>query len=196
MKKSLSLFLAVCMLLVVCLSSTAFALPTAYSDSNIDDGVNIAIQGGKSIELVGTVQPTIISVTMPAYIPFDMNYSLSTVNKVISPAIDVTNHSTVPVDISVGKTSVDLSKMPNASWSDNGNSILSDQIAVGLVESRTQPQDFSGAKWLKNGTNNTPLLTNLAANAVGRLYIVGNIGSEAGSTGTFTVTPTLIVALA
>lgn len=195
MKKSLNLVLAVCMLMLAMLCPVVYAAQP-YLDSG--QGIDIAIQGGKSIELVGRVQPTIISVTMPAYIPFDMNYSLPTDNKVISPTIDVTNHSTVAVDISVGRTSVDLTGMRSARWSDSGNQILPNQIAVGFMASDQMPEGLpeNEVKWLRNGANNTALLTNLQTNAVGRLFVVGNIGSEAGSEGTFTVTPTLLVEVA
>lgn len=196
MKKSLNLILAVCMLMIACMCPVVYAddLPALLDSGH---GIDIALEGGKSIDLVGTVQPTIISVTMPAYIPFDMNYNLSTQNKVISPTIDVTNHSTVAVDISVGRTSVNLTGMRNARWSDSGTVVGDNQIAVGFMESDSMPSTLPDTvKWLRNGVNNTPLLTNLATNDVGRLFVVGNIGKDAGSEGTFTVTPTLLVEVA
>lgn len=195
MKKSFSLFLAVCMLLTMFLCPAAYAAPANPYDSGIGGGIDIATQGGKSIQLVGTVDPTVISVTMPAYIPFDLSYGVARENKAVSPVIDVTNHSTVPVNITVGNTSVDLTKLKGATWSDNGapGMLQPSQVAVGFVQANEEPDYLYNAIWLNRGANDKALLTHLGSNSVGRLFIVGNIGYNVTSTGSFTVTPTLLV---
>ena len=49
------------------------------------------VGGSGQMEMVGTIEPTILSVTMPSFVPFNISNSLSTQNKVISPRINVKN---------------------------------------------------------------------------------------------------------
>ena len=70
MKKAVSFILTLAM--VFACSQTVFADSRAYRDSGSGDIV-IETSGGKEIELVGHVEPTIISVFMRSYIPFDIS---------------------------------------------------------------------------------------------------------------------------
>lgn len=178
-------------LVVTLLSVGAAALSPSARDSGLDSGVDIAVSGGKSIQLRGHVEPTIISVTMPSYIPFDISKMVEGENKVVSPRIDVTNHSLVPVSVSVDYASVDLSRLPGVTWSGTGV-VNNTQIAVGFTEADAQPTTLYGANWLKRGEQNTSLLA-LNARDEGTLYLVGAIGVDVPENRTFTVTPTLVV---
>ena len=89
----LQLVLAACLLF----SSTAFAAEPASTR-------DIPVGGSGQVEMVGTVEPTILTVTMPTFVPFNISNSLSTQNKVISPRINVKNNSNVPVQVDVAST--------------------------------------------------------------------------------------------
>lgn len=180
-----SFFTAVCM-------TAALASSMAFAASDVvDSGIDIATTGGKSIQLRGHVEPTIISVTMPSYIPFDISKSVQGANKVVSPRIEVSNHSLVPVSVMVDYASVDLTQLGSTTWSSSGL-VNSNQVAVGFMETSTQPTYLDGASWLKSGAQETALL-DMQAKAGGILYVVGNIGNEVPENKTFTVTPTLVV---
>lgn len=195
MKKSFSLFLAICILLVTAMCPAVYAADSRAYDSDVYDsggGIEITTGGGKQIQLVGHVSPTIISVTMPSRIPFDISAGVSRENQVVSPKITVENHSAVPVNVSVDHTEVDISKLGGtvewkmqADVGDNG-------LAVGFAKSETEPGNLNGAMWLANGEQNLRLL-DLNANGQGTLFVVGAIGNAVPQNGTFTVTPTLVV---
>lgn len=189
-KKAFSLCLSVFMLMAL-LCPTAFAAESRLYDSGLDSGIEISTEGGKEIELYGHVEPTIISVTMPSYIPFDISKSILTDNKVVSPKIDIVNNSKVPLNVVVDRARVDLSRLPGVTWSDTG-SVSSTQIAVGLTEAQTAPTYLYNAHWLKNDKQNTQLIR-LGAQGTGRLFIVGNIGMSVPENQTFSVIPTLVV---
>ena len=62
--------------------SAALLFPTvSYATSTKD----IPVGGSGQMEMMGTVEPSILSVTMPTFVPFNISNSLSTQNKVISP---------------------------------------------------------------------------------------------------------------
>ena len=188
MKKAVSFILTLAM--VFACSQTVFADSRAYRDSGSGDIV-IETSGGKEIELVGHVEPTIISVVMPSYIPFDISKSQPADNKVVSPEINVTNNSNVPVVIYVDNARVDLSNLQGTSWSNSGV-VAENQVAVGLTEAAVQPENLGGAKWLAQGQQNTELIR-LVSQQDGKMFIVGAIGSQVPENQVFSVVPTLVV---
>lgn len=188
-KKNMFLQLALsATLLVSALSSTAQA---AEATSNKD----IPVGGSGQVEMVGTIEPTILSVTMPSFVPFNISNSLSTQNKVISPRINVKNNSNVPVQIDVAETNIDISKLKNTSWSDTG-AVNSNQIAIGLKKEETpneMPETLSNARWLKQNQTDHMNVLILDSNQEGAMYVVGTLGDKVSESATFNVTPTFVV---
>lgn len=189
MKKLITLCMAA-MIAVSAFGTTVFAYSGDY-DSGDSGDINIGTSGGKAIDLVGHIEPTIISVTMPSYIPFDISKSLNAENKVVSPKITVSNNSAVPVTIIVDNARIDLGRLAGVTWSSTGK-VAEKQIAVGFVETDTHPSYLTNAKWLKVGDQSLELIELDAKNS-GNLFIVGNIGEMVAENRTFTVTPTLVV---
>lgn len=189
MKKLVTLCMAA-MIAISALGTAAFAYTEDY-DSGDSGDINIGTSGGKAIDLVGHIEPTIISVTMPSYIPFDISKSLSAENKVVSPKITVSNNSDVPVTIIVDNARIDLGQLSGVTWSSTGT-VAERQIAVGFVETDSQPTYLTNAKWLKAGDQTLDLIELDAKNS-GNLFIVGSIGAMVAENHTFTVTPTLVV---
>ncbi|MEY8392397.1 hypothetical protein AALA98_13720 [Lachnospiraceae bacterium 45-W7] len=156
---------------------------------------DIPVGGSGQMEMVGTVEPTILSVTMPTFVPFNISSSLSTQNKVISPRISMKNNSNVPVRVDVTYTKVDLSKLKNVSWSDTGT-VGTDQIAIGLKQEETKdemPKTLAQARWLKANQKQDMNVLILDSNQEGALYVVGTMGDGVSDNGTFNVTPTFVV---
>ncbi len=156
---------------------------------------DIPIGGSGQMEMVGTVEPTLLSVTMPAFVNFDISNSLDTQNKVISPRIPMKNNSNMPVQIDVAYTSVDISKLKDTTWSDNGT-VGPNQIAIGLKEEEVKdemPADFSKARWLKDNQRQDMNVMVLDVNQEGALYVVGALGAQVTENVTFNVTPTFVV---
>ena len=156
---------------------------------------DIPVGGSGQMEMVGTVEPTILSVTMPTFVPFNISSSLSTQNKVISPRINMKNNSNVPVRVDVTYTKVDLSKLNNVSWSDTGT-VGPDQIAIGLKQEETKnemPKTLTQARWLKANQKQDMNVLILDSNQDGALYVVGTMGDGVSDNGTFNVTPTFVV---
>lgn len=169
-------------------SSSAFAAETRTSK-------DIPIGSSGQMEMVGTIEPTILSVTMPSFVPFNISNSISTQNKVISPRINVSNNSNVPIQVDVAYTSVDMTKMRNTTWSDNG--VVNDnQIAIGFKQEERlneMPADLLHARWLAANRYQNMNVLILDANQEGAMYVVGTLGSLVSESTTFNVTPTLIV---
>lgn len=169
-------------------SSSAFAAETRTSK-------DIPIGSSGQMEMIGTIEPTILSVTMPSFVPFNISNSLSTQNKVISPRINVSNNSNVPIQVDVAYTSVDMRKMRNTTWSDNG--VVNDnQIAIGFKQEERlneMPTDLLHARWLAANRYQNMNVLILDANQEGAMYVVGTLGSLVSESTTFNVTPTLIV---
>ncbi len=156
---------------------------------------DIPVGGSGQMEMVGTIEPTILSVTMPTFVPFNLSSSLSTQNKVISPRINVKNNSNIPVQVDVAYTAVDMSKMPNVGWSDDG-SVKPNQIAIGLKQEDAEgemPTGLAHARWLKKNTAQDMNVMILDANQEGAMYVVGTLGQEVSESATFNVTPTFVV---
>lgn len=187
MKKK-ALFLQLALTASLLFSTTAHA-------AEITSTRDIPVGGSGQMEMVGTIEPTILSVTMPTFVPFNLSSSLSTQNKVISPRINVKNNSNLPVQVDVAYTAVDMSKMPNVEWSDDG-SVKPNQIAIGLKQEGADgemPTDLAHARWLKKNTAQDMNVMILDANQEGAMYVVGTLGQEVSESATFNVTPTFVV---
>lgn len=156
---------------------------------------DIPVGGSGQMEMVGTIEPTILSVTMPTFVPFNLSSSLSTQNKVISPRINVKNNSNIPVQVDVAHTTVDMSKMPNVGWSDTG-AVEPNEIAIGLKQESAEgemPTTLAQARWLKKNADQDMNVMILDANQEGAMYVVGTLGQDVSESATFNVTPTFVV---
>ncbi len=156
---------------------------------------DIPVGGSGQVEMVGTIEPTIISVTMPSFVPFNISNSLSTQNKVISPRINVKNNSNVPVQVDVASTKVDISKLKNTTWSNTG-AVNDNQIAIGLKQEdtpNTMPTDLANTRWLKDNQTEEMNVMVLNSNQEGAMYVVGTLGQKVSESATFNVTPTFVV---
>lgn len=174
--------------------SAAILMVTSVNASNVTSTQDIPIGSSSSMEMIGTIEPTIMSVTMPTFVPFNISNSVTGQNKVISPRVNVINNSSIPVKIDVIYTKVDLSKMPDVSWSDTGT-VNSDQIAIGFKKANdaNPPTDLSQAKWLKaNQSQDTNVLI-LNSTEAGAMYVVGTLGANVSENATFSVIPSFIV---
>ena len=168
---------------------------TAAHAAEVTSTSDIPIGGSGQMEMVGTIEPTILSVTMPTFVPFNLSSSLSTQNKVISPRINVKNNSNIPVQVDVAYTAVDMSKLPNVGWSNDG-AVKPNQIAIGLKQEDTEgemPTDLAHARWLKKNTAQDMNVMILDENQEGAMYVVGTLGQEVSESATFNVTPTFVV---
>lgn len=147
------------------------------------------------MEMIGTIEPTILSVTMPTFVPFNISNSLTTQNKVISPRIRMKNNSNIPVRVDVAYTKVDLSKLNHVEWSNTGT-VNDNQIAIGLKQEETKdemPTSLAQARWLKANVSQDMNVLILNANQEDALYVVGTLGQNVSDSGTFNVTPTFVV---
>lgn len=147
------------------------------------------------MEMFGTIEPTILSVTMPTFVPFSISNNISGQNKVLSPRIPIKNNSNIPVQVNVIHTFVDLSKLQNTTWSDTGV-VNENQIAIGFKKETTlniAPTDLTNTRWLAaNKPQNSNILI-LNPNQESAVYVVGTLGVLVSESATFNVTPTFIV---
>ncbi len=156
---------------------------------------DIPVGGSGQMEMIGTIEPTILSVTMPTFVPFNISNSLTTQNKVISPRIRMKNNSNIPVRVDVAYTKVDLSKLNHVEWSNTGT-VNDNQIAIGLKQEETKdemPTSLAQARWLKANVSQDMNVLILNANQEDALYVVGTLGQNVSDSGTFNVTPTFVV---
>ncbi len=156
---------------------------------------DITIGSSGQMEMIGTIEPSILSVTMPTFVPFNISNSLDTQNKVISPRINVKNNSNIPVQVDVAYTDVNISKLKNTEWSDTGT-VGPNQIAIGLKQETVEgemPTDLSHARWLKANKPQDMNVLILDANKEGAMYVVGTLGQNVSESATFNVTPTFVV---
>ncbi len=180
--------------LQLALSATLLFSTVAYA-AEITSTKDIPVGGSGQMEMVGTIEPTILSVTMPSFVPFNISNSLSTQNKVISPRINVKNNSNVPIQVDVAYTRVDLSKMKNTTWSNTG-AVNANQIAIGLKQEEVEnemPTDLAHARWLHANEDQDMNVLILDANQEGAMYVVGTLGQDVSESATFNVTPTFVV---
>jgi len=187
MKKK-TIFLQLVLTASLLFSSVAYA-------AEINSSKDIPVGGSGQMEMIGTIEPTILSVTMPSFVPFNISNSLSTQNKVISPRINMKNNSNVPIKIDVAYTDVNISELKNTNWSNDG-AVKANEIAIGLKQedtANTMPESLSGAKWLHQNEQQNMNVLILDANQEGALYVVGAMGQEVSESATFNVTPTFVV---
>ncbi len=112
------------------LLAASLLFTTAAYAAEISSTRDIAIGSSGQMEMIGTIEPNILSVTMPTFVPFSISNSIPSQNKVVSPRIHMKNNSYVPVEINVVYTDVNISKLQNTQWSDTGN-VGPNQIAIG-----------------------------------------------------------------
>lgn len=172
----------------------AILVPGAAASGAIKAG-DVVIGTSNDVQMVGTIEPTIMSVTIPSYVPFNLVRSLDGENKVISPRITIVNKSRVPVALDVVYTNVDLSKLGGTTWS-NGVHIGDNQIGIGFQQELTPdvaPTNLDNTMWLQTNSNQQIRLMDLAAAQSGSMYVVGSIGINVPESNTFSVTPTFVV---
>lgn len=153
--------LAIMLLVLMAIGANS---PFAFADQGTTGSAVVTVSGpGVEVVMQGNVQPTILSVTMPSNIMFDIGKSVEGENKVLSPAVRIQNNSDVPISVYAAKTQVDLSSLPGTQYvpSVSGGSIypttdgafyvsssgmyitvgalqiLDNEIAIGLSPERT-----------------------------------------------------------
>ncbi len=190
--KTKSIFRLLPILLIgALLVTSAYGADLPIGASNMD----IPIGASGDMVMVGTVEPTIMSVTMPTYVPFHIARAVQGDNKVISPRITVTNNSSVPVSLDVSYTRVDLSKLPGTTWN-NGQYVGNNQIAIGFQPETTvnqMPTSLAGTKWLQANVFQNVNVMSLSAYGESTMYVVGTLGSAVPENNTFSVIPTFVV---
>lgn len=191
MKKKLLAGLATALLLT---SISAAAASVQSRDLPIGSS-NIPIGASNEIEMVGMIEPTIMSVTMPTYVPFHISRAVEGENKVISPRITITNNSSVPVQLEVVGTRVDLSKLQGTTWS-SGLYVGANQIAVGFQQetiTNQSPSSLKNSKWLLANSQQSIDIMSLNAYDSAAMYVVGALGDAVPENNTFSVVPNFVV---
>ena len=190
--KTKSIFRLLPVLLIgALLVTSAYGADLPIGASSMD----IPIGASGDMVMVGTVEPTIMSVTMPTYVPFHIARAVQGDNKVISPRITVTNNSSVPVSLDVSYTRVDLSKLPGTTWN-NGQYVGNNQIAIGFQPETTvnqMPTSLAGTKWLQANVYQNVNVMSLSAYGESTMYVVGTLGNAVPENNTFSVIPTFVV---
>lgn len=157
--------------------------------------IDIPIGASNEVTMIGTIEPTIMSVTMPSTVPFHMSRSVQGENKVISPRINVTNNSSIPITLDVVQTKVDLSKLRGTTWS-NGQYVGENQIAIGLqleAQENQQPTTFQQTKWLLEKPSKPINIMSLNAYENSAMYVVGALGNAVPEDDSFRVSPIFVV---
>lgn len=188
MKKKLSLVIT----LALILSLSAAVISGAAEKT---ENRNLPVGASSSMTMVGTIEPTILSVTMPTYVPFTISNNIAAPNKVLSPRINVINNSKIPVQIDVDHTWVDLSGLNNTTWSDTGV-VTDNQISIGFKKETTPnlaPVDLTDAKWLSANSSQSVNVLTLNPLSDGNMYVVGTMGILVSENSSFRVTPTFVV---
>ena len=183
-------FLAV-VLAAVLFAANAFAAGS-YQDKDLPLG------SSSEVLMVGEIEPTVMSVTVPSYVPFHISRSVEGENKVISPRVTVTSHSGVSVNIDVAYTTVNLSGLKGTTWSD-GQNVGENQIAIGFqpeILANQLPTTLSQTKWLQANAPQYLTLTSLNPYGSSTLYVVGTLGAAVPEDSTFTVPPIFVVSKA
>ena len=187
MKRKLSAFLAA-MLLV------SMFVTNAQASNGYQSG-DIPIGSSNEVLMVGTIVPSIMSVTMPTYVPFHVSRTLEGDNKVISPRITMTNNSSVPVSLDVVYTAVDLSNLQGTSWAEGPN-VGENQIAIGFqkeIQANQMPTTLNQTIWLRANTQENISVMSLGAYGSDTMYVVGALGNAVPENNTFSVIPTFVV---
>ncbi len=165
------------------------------------NSVDVTVGEGREMTMIGSVLPSIVSVTIPTTVPFDMSKNLSGENKAVSPVVPFRNNSASTLYVSIRQTTIDISKFPGTAWSDDGVVYENDNsIAVGFMrvtsDSALRPTDIEDNKttWLIKGAFSQGLVE-IPKNSSKFTYVVGKIGKSVPETGgtNFTVVPTFVV---
>lgn len=157
--------------------------------------INVPIGSSNEVTMIGTIEPTVMSVTMPSTVPFHMSRSVQGDNKVVSPRITVTNNSSIPITLDVVQTKVDLSKLRSTTWS-NGQYVGENQIAIGLqleVQENQQPTTFNQTKWLLENSSKPINIMSLNSYESSAMYVVGALGNAVPENDSFRVSPIFVV---
>ena len=182
--------------LAVVLAAALFAA-NAFAAGSYQDK-DLPLGSSSEVLMVGEIEPTVMSVTVPSYVPFHISRSVEGENKVISPRVTITSHSGVPVNIDVAYTTVNLSGLKGTTWSD-GQNVGENQIAIGFqpeILSNQLPTTLSQTKWLKANAPQYLTLTSLNPYGSSTLYVVGTLGAAVPEDSSFTVTPIFVVSKA
>ena len=180
-------------ILVVALSLSLFAT-AAYASNGYQSG-DVPIGSSNEVLMVGTVMPSVMSVTMPTYVPFHVSRTIEGDNKVISPRITMTNNSSVPVNLDVVYTSVDLSKLPGTSWA-IGPTVAANEIAIGFQPEtlfHQMPTTLGRTTWLQANIQDNLSVLSLNAYGSSSMYVVGTLGDDVPENNSFSVIPTFVV---
>lgn len=180
-------------ILVVALSLSLFAT-AAYASNGYQSG-DVPIGSSNEVLMVGTVMPSVMSVTMPTYVPFHVSRTIEGDNKVISPRITVTNNSSVPVSLDVVYTSVDLSKLQGAVWG-TGPNVAPNEIAIGFQPetlANQMPTTLGRTTWLQANIQDNLSVLSLNAYGSSSMYVVGTLGDDVPENNSFSVIPTFVV---
>lgn len=187
MKRKLSVILAAIM-------AVSLFVTAAYASNGYQSG-DVPIGSSNEVLMVGTVVPSVMSVTIPSYVPFHVSRAIEGDNKVISPRITVTNNSSVPVSMEVAYTSVDLSKLQNTVWS-IGPSVASNEIAIGFqpeMLANQMPTTLNQTTWLQANVQQNVSIMSLNPYGSSSMYVVGTLGSAVPENNSFSVIPTFVV---
>lgn len=173
--------------------AAALLLSTAYAANGYQTS-NVPIGSSSEVVMEGSIEPTLMTVVLPAYIPFTVSRALEGTNKVISPRITMSNLSGVPVGVTVTENRVDLRNLQGTTWNSTGNP-GSQQIAIGFQPETVEnqmPTSLNQTKWLSEGRQNLAL-ADLYSYSNSTVYVVGTLGDQVPEEGSFTVIPTLVV---
>lgn len=176
---------------------TSLFVTAAYAANGYQSG-DVPIGSSNDVLMVGTIEPSIMSVTMPTYVPFHVSRTMEGDNKVISPRITITNNSNVPVRLDVTYTAVDLRNLQGTTWQ-AGPNVGPNQIAVGFqLETlpNQMPTTLNQSMWLKANTYENISVMSLGAYGSNTMYVVGTLGNEVPENNTFSVVPTFVVSRA
>ena len=179
-------------ILIAVLSTTGAGAVGSYQDKSIPIG------SSSEVLMVGEIEPTVMSVTVPSYVPFHISRSVAGENKVVSPRITMTSHSSVPVRVYVVYTKVNLDGLKGTTWASSQNT-GSNQIAIGFQAetlANQMPTSLEQTKWLLANTAQSLNIANLNPYGSSVMYVTGTLGSDVPEDSSFTVTPTFVVSKA
>ncbi len=173
--------------------AAALLLTSAYAAGSYQTS-NVPIGSSSEVVMDGAIEPTLMTVVLPAYVPFTLSRALEGSNKAISPRITMSNLSGVPVSVAVTNNRVDLSGLQNTYWNSAG-SPGSQEISIGFQPETVEnqmPVSLSQTQWLAEGWQYLPI-ADLYSFSNSTVYVVGALGDQVPEEGSFTVIPTFVV---
>ena len=182
--------------LAVVLGAVLFS-PRAWAAGSYQE-TDLPLGASREVLMGGEIEPTLMSVTIPSYVPFHISRSVEGDNKVISPRVVITSHSGVPVNIDVAYTTVNLNGLKGTTWSDS-QYVGENQVAIGFQPetlSNQLPTTLDQTKWLQANSPQYLNLTSLNPYGTSTLYVVGTLGAAVPEDSSFTVTPIFVVSKA